>query len=253
MSLRAWAGLLGEFGRQSEMYAKRQQELEDKQAEEDRENRRMQALIAKEQGMARFNATLAAETAEIERNRPLSPREQEDRDQKKALVDAQVNSYNALASQRESKTVSEEEVATLAAQLSEQNGGDMVAARAQARALLSGGGRSSSSGKSGGADGALKLGNADLFKDVTPEGSTQTLRQYLNGSKVPVYTEDEFVQLATERTDAWRKQKGKGLLNSEPGEEETAAYLEEQLKALKAKNTADHKAAFEASKQQISE
>ena len=76
MSLKAWAGLLGEFGRQSEAYASRQQELEDKRMEEERENRRLQALLAKEQGMARFNVKLGQEAAEQERNRPLTDREQ---------------------------------------------------------------------------------------------------------------------------------------------------------------------------------
>ena len=89
MSLKAWAGLLGEFGRQSEAYASRQQELEDKRMEEERENRRMAALLAKEQALETWRA-----------NRPLSANEQEDREQKKKLVDAQVNSYKALAGQR---------------------------------------------------------------------------------------------------------------------------------------------------------
>ena len=138
MSLKAWAGLLGEFGRQSEAYAKRQQELEGKRMEEERDNRRMAALLAKEQALETWRA-----------NRPLSANEQEDREQKKKLVDAQIDSYKALAGQRESKTVSEADVDALAAQLSEQNNGDMVMARAQARAMLSGGG-----GKAGAASGA---------------------------------------------------------------------------------------------------
>lgn len=245
MSLKAWAGLLGEFGRQSEAYASRQQELEDKRMEEERENRRLQALLAKEQALETWRA-----------NRPLSANEQEDREQKKKLVDAQIDSYKALAGQRESKTVSEADVDALAAQLSEQNGGDMVMARAQARAMLSGGG-----GKAGAASGAtgmagaLKLGNADLFKDETIEtgDTTQTVRRYLNGAKVPNYSEDEFVQMATERANAWREQKGRGLMNAEPGEEDTSAFMAEQLKALKEANAAQHKAAFEESKRVFSE
>ena len=74
MSLKAWAGLLGEFGRQSEAYATRQQELEDKRMEEERENRRLTALLAKEQALETWRA-----------NRPLSANEQEDREQKKKL------------------------------------------------------------------------------------------------------------------------------------------------------------------------
>ena len=245
MSLKAWAGLLGEFGRQSEAYASRQQELEDKRMEEERENRRLQALLAKEQALETWRA-----------NRPLSANEQEDREQKKKLVDAQVDSYKALAGQRESKTVSEADVDVLAAQLSEQNGGDMVMARAQARAMLSGGGgKAGAASGSPGAAGALKLGNADLFKDETIEAgdTTQTVRRYLNGAKVPNYSEDEFVQMATERANAWRKQKGKGLMSAEPSEEDTSAFMAEQLKALKEANAAQHKAAFEESKRVFSE
>ena len=247
MSLKAWAGLLGEFGRQSEAYAKRQQELEDKRMEEERENRRMAALLAKEQALETWRA-----------NRPLSANEQEDREQKKKLVDAQVDSYKALAGQRESKTVSEADVDALAAQLSEQNNGDMVMARAQARAMLSGGGGKAGAGGVSGATGtagALKLGNADLFKDETIEtgDTTQTVRRYLNGAKVPNYSEDEFVQMATERANAWREQKGKGWLNAEPSEEDTSAFIAEQVKALKEANAAQHKAAFEESKRVFSE
>lgn len=245
MSLKAWAGLLGEFGRQSEAYTKRQQELEDKRMEEERENRRMAALLAKEQALETWRA-----------NRPLSANEQEDREQKKKLVDAQIDSYKALAGQRESKTVSEADVDALAAQLSEQNNGDMAMARAQARAMLSGGGgkAGAASGATGTA-GALKLGNADLFKDETIEtgDTTQTVRRYLNGAKVPNYSEDEFVQIATERANAWREQKGKGWLNAEPSEEDTAAFLAEQVKALKEANAAQHRAAFEESKRVFSE
>lgn len=247
MSLKAWAGLLGEFGRQSEAYASRQQELEDKRMEEERENRRMTALLAKEQALETWRA-----------NRPLSANEQEDREQKKKLVDAQVDSYKALAGQRESKTVSEADVDALAAQLSEQNNGDMVMARAQARAMLSGGGGKAGAGGGSGATGtagALKLGNADLFKDETIEtgGTTQTVRRYLNGAKVPNYSEDEFVQMATERANTWREQKGKGLMNAEPSEEDTSAFMVEQVKALKEANAAQHKAAFEESKRVFSE
>lgn len=258
MSLKAWAGLLGEFGRQSEAYATRQQELEDKRMEEERENRRMTALLAKEQGMASFNVKLGQDAAETERNRQLSPREQEDREQKRQLVGAQIDSYKALAGQRESKTVTEEEVDALAAQISEQNGGDMVVARAQARAMLSGGGGKAGAGGVFGATGtagALKLGNADLFKDETIEtgDTTQTVRRYLNGAKVPNYSEDEFMQMATERANAWREQKGKGLMNAEPSEEDTSAFMAEQVKALKEANAAQHKAAFEESKLVFSE
>lgn len=247
MSLKAWAGLLGEFGRQSEAYAKRQQELEGKRMEEERENRRMAALLAKEQALETWRA-----------NRPLSANEQEDREQKKKLVDAQIDSYKALAGQRESKTVSEADVDALAAQLSEQNNGDMVMARAQARAMLSGGGGKAGAGGVSGATGtagALKLGNADLFKDETIEtgDTTQTVRRYLNGAKVPNYSEDEFVQMATERANAWREQKGKGWLNAEPSEEDTSAFIAEQVKALKEANAAQHRAAFEESKRVFSE
>ena len=245
MSLKAWAGLLGEFGRQSEAYASRQQELEDKRMEEERENRRMAALLAKEQALETWRA-----------NRPLSANEQEDREQKKKLVAAQVDSYKALAGQRESKTVSEADVDALAAQLSEQNNGDMVMARAQARAMLSGGGGKSGAGGGSGATGtagALKLGNADLVKDEKDEQTGKTFKRYLNGAKVPDYSEDEFVQIATERANAWREQKGKGLMNAEPSEEDTSAFMAEQVKALKEANAAQHKAAFEESKRVFSE
>ena len=245
MSLKAWAGLLGEFGRQSEAYASRQQELEDKRMEEERENRRMAALLAKEQALETWRA-----------NRPLSANEQEDREQKKKLVDAQVDSYKALAGQRESKTVSEADVDALAAQLSEQNNGDMVMARAQARAMLSGGGgKAGAGGVSGamGTAGALKLGNADLVKDEKDEQTGKTFKRYLNGAKVPDYSEDEFVQIATERANAWREQKGKGLMNAEPSEEDTSAFMAEQVKALKEANAEQHKAAFEESKRVFSE
>ena len=245
MSLKAWAGLLGEFGRQSEAYASRQQELEDKRMEEERENRRLQALLAKEQALETWRA-----------NRPLSVNEQEDREQKKKLVDAQIDSYKALAGQRESRTVSEADVDALAAQISEQNGGDMVMARAQARAMLSGGGgKAGAASGSPGTTGALKLGNADLFKDETIEtgDTTQTVRRYLNGAKVPNYSEDEFVQMATERANTWREQKGKGLMNAEPSEEDTSAFMAEQVKALKEANAAQHRAAFEESKRVFSE
>ena len=245
MSLKAWAGLLGEFGRQSEAYASRQQELEDKRMEEERENRRMAALLAKEQALETWRA-----------NRPLSANEQEDREQKKKLVDAQVDSYKALAGQRESKTVSEADVDALAAQLSEQNNGDMVMARAQARAMLSGGGGKAGAGGVSGATGtagALKLGNADLVKDEKDEQTGKTFKRYLNGAKVPDYSEDEFVQIATERANAWREQKGKGLMNAEPSEEDTSAFMAEQVKALKEANAAQHRAAFEESKRVFSE
>ena len=254
MSLKAWAGLLGEFGRQSEAYATRQQELEDKRMEEERENRRLQALLAKEQGMARFNVKLGQEAAEQERNRPLTDREQ-------ALYDEELAGKKADRQYKESRAQyysgGVDQVQALAEQIAEEQGISVEEALPLAQARIPADGRrgSSAGGKSAGTAGALKLGNADLFKDETIEtgDTTQTVRRYLNGAKVPNYSEDEFVQMATERANAWRKQKGKGLMNAEPSEEDTSAFMAEQLKALKEANAAQHKAAFEESKRVFSE
>lgn len=254
MSLKAWAGLLGEFGRQSEMYAKRQQELEDKRMEEERENRRMQALLAKEQGMARFNVKLGQEAAEQERNRPLTDREQ-------ALYDEELAGKKADRQYKEARAQyysgGVDQVQALAEQIAEKQGISVEEALPLAQAMVPTAGRrgSSAGGKSAGTAGALKLGNADLFKDETIEtgDTTQTVRRYLNGAKVPNYSEDEFMQMATKRANAWREQKGKGLMNAEPSEEDTSAFMAEQLKALKEANAAQHKAAFEESKRVFSE
>lgn len=254
MSLKAWAGLLGEFGRQSEAYAKRQQDLEDKRMEEERENRRLQALLAKEQGMARFNVKLGQEAAEQERNRPLTDREQ-------ALYDEDLAGKKARRAYEESRAQyysgGVDQVQALAEQIAEEQGISVEEALplAQARTPTAGRRGSGAGGKSAGTAGALKLGNADLFKDETIEtgDTTQTVRRYLNGAKVPNYSEDEFVQMATELANAWREQKGKGLMNAEPSEEDTSAFLAEQLKALKEANAAQHKAAFEESKRVFSE
>ena len=254
MSLKAWAGLLGEFGRQSEAYASRQQELEDKRMEEERENRRLQAVLAKEQGMARFNVKLGQEAAEQERNRPLTDREQ-------ALYDEDLAGKKARRAYEESRAQyysgGVDQVQALAEQIAEEQGISVEEALPLAQARIPAAGRrgSSAGGKSAGAAGALKLGNADLFKDETIEAgdTTHTVRRYLNGAKVPNYSEDEFVQMATERTNAWREQKGKGWMNAEPSEEDTSAFMAEQLKALKEANAAQHKAAFEESKRVFSE
>ena len=255
MSLKAWAGLLGEFGRQSEAYASRQQELEDKRMEEERENRRLQALLAKEQGMARFNVKLGQEAAEQERNRPLTDREQ-------ALYDEELAGKKADRQYKESRAQyysgGVDQVQALAEQIAEEQGISVEEAipLAQARIPTAGRRGSSAGGKSAGSGGGtLELGKADLYKDETIEtgDTTQTVRRYLNGAKVPNYSEDEFVQMATERANAWREQKGKGLMNAEPSEEDTAAFMAEQLKALKEANAAQHKAAFEESKRVFSE
>ena len=255
MSLKAWAGLLGEFGRQSEAYASRQQELEDKRMEEERENRRLQALLAKEQGMARFNVKLGQEAAEQERNRPLTDREQ-------ALYDEDLAGKKARRAYEESRAQyysgGVDQVQALAEQIAEEQGISVEEAipLAQARVPTAGRRGSSAGGKSAGSGGGtLELGKADLYKDETIEtrDTTQTVRRYLNGAKVPNYSEDEFVQMATERANAWREQKGKGLMNAEPSEEDTSAFMAEQLKALKEANAAQHKAAFEESKRVFSE
>jgi len=255
MSLKAWAGLLGEFGRQSEAYASRQQELEDKRMEEERENRRLQALLAKEQGMARFNVKLGQEAAEQERNRPLTDREQ-------ALYDEDLAGKKARRAYEESRAQyysgGVDQVQALAEQIAEEQGISVEEALPLAQARIPTAGRrgSSAGGKSAGSGGGtLELGKADLYKDETIEtgDTTQTVRRYLNGAKVPNYSEDEFVQMATERANAWREQKGKGLMNAEPSEEDTSAFMAEQLKALKEANAAQHKAAFEESKRVFSE
>lgn len=255
MSLKAWAGLLGEFGRQSEAYASRQQELEDKRMEEERENRRLQALLAKEQGMARFNVKLGQEAAEQERNRPLTDREQ-------ALYDEDLAGKKARRAYEESRAQyysgGGDQVQALAEQIAEEQGVSVEEALPLAQARIPTAGRrgSGAGGKSAGSGGGtLELGKADLYKDETIEtgDTTQTVRRYLNGAKVPNYSEDEFVQMATERANAWRERKGKGLMNAEPSEEDTSAFMAEQLKALKEANAAQHKAAFEESKRVFSE
>ena len=252
MSLKAWAGLLGEFGRQSEAYASRQQELEDKRMEEERENRRLQALLAKEQGMARFNVKLGQEAAEQERNRPLTDREQ-------ALYDEDLAGKKARRAYEESRAQyysgGGDQVQALAEQIAEEQGISVEEALPLAQARIPTAGRrgSGAGGKSAGTSGALKLGNADLVKDEKDEQTGKTFKRYLNGAKVPDYSEDEFVQIATERANAWREQKGRGLMNAAPSEEDTSAFMAEQLKALKEANAAQHKAAFEESKLVFSE
>lgn len=242
MSLKAWAGLLGEFGRQSEAYASRQQELEDKRMEEERENRRMAALLAKEQALETWRA-----------NRPLSEREQ-------AVFDEDLAGKKSRRTYEEARAQyysgGGEQVQALAEQIAEERNISIEEALPLAQALVPAAGRrGSSTGGSGatGTGGALKLGNADLVKDEKDEQTGKTFKRYLNGAKVPDYSEDEFVQIATERANAWRKQKGKGLMNAEPSEEDTSAFMAEQVKALKEANAAQHKAAFEESKRVFSE
>ena len=144
----------------------------------------------------------------------------------------------------------------LAEQIAEEQGISVEEALPLAQARIPTAGRRGSiaGGKSVGG-GTLELGKADLYKDETIEtgDTTQTVRRYLNGAKVPNYSEDEFVQMATERAHDWRKQKGKGLMNAEPSEEDTSAFMAEQVKALKEANAAQHKAAFEESKRVFSE
>lgn len=56
--MRAFGGLLGELGRQQDAAAVRQQELEDKRLEELRENRRIEAQLAKQQALAKYEYDL---------------------------------------------------------------------------------------------------------------------------------------------------------------------------------------------------
>lgn len=55
---RGMGGLLGELGRQQDAAAVRQQELEDKRLEELRENRRIEAQLAKQQALAKYEYDL---------------------------------------------------------------------------------------------------------------------------------------------------------------------------------------------------
>lgn len=56
---RAMGGLLAEKGRQENDAAKRYQDLEDKRMEEDRENRRMEAQLIKQQALSKYNFDLS--------------------------------------------------------------------------------------------------------------------------------------------------------------------------------------------------
>lgn len=56
--MRAFGGLLGELGRQQDAAAVRQQELEDKRLEELRENRRLEAQLAKQKALAQWEYDL---------------------------------------------------------------------------------------------------------------------------------------------------------------------------------------------------
>lgn len=260
MSLKAWAGLLGEFGRQSEAYASRQQELEDKRMEEERENRRLQALLAKEQGMARFNIKLGQEAAEQERNRPLTAREQALYDEELAGKKAE-RQYKEARAQYYSGGV--DQVQALAEQIAEEQGISVEEALplAQARIPTAGrrGGSAVGGGKSGKTDGGLELDKAKLFAEEKDDQTGKTVRRYLDKSVVPMKSDEEMRQEANARAEEWAQGVDSGggfwdgLMTSRPKPEDIKKRAEEEYQQIKTSYDAQHKAAFEASRRQLDE
>lgn len=247
MSLKAWAGLLGEFGRQSEAYATRQQELEDKRMEEERENRKMAALLAKEQALETWRG-----------NRPLSEREQSVFDEdlagkksRRAYEEARAQYYSGGG----------EQVQALAEQIAEEQGISIEEALPLAQARIPAAGRRASSGggKSGGADGGLELDKAKLFTEEQDGQTGKTVRRYLDKSVVPMKSDEEMRQEANARAEEWAQgvDSGSGLwdgsMTSRPKPEDIKKRAEEEYQQIKTSYDSQHKAAFEASRRQLDE
>lgn len=248
MSLKAWAGLLGEFGRQSEAYASRQQELEDKRMEEERENRRMTALLAKEQALETWRA-----------NRPLSEREQ-------SVFDEDLAGKKADRQYKESRAQyysgGGEQVQALAEQIADEQGISVEEALPLAQARIPAAGRRASSGgggKSGG--GKLEPNKVDIFKEEKDEQTGVTVRTYLNNSVIPMKTDEQIRQESRAAAEARAEEVDSGsgngvwagLTTARPSAEQIKKWEDEEYTQRKATYDAQHDAAFKASKARLAE